>query len=84
MTARVFAPAEALAVGFVSAVLPDKAAAVARAVELAALIASKSPVAVQGTKAIIEYSREHGIDDGESGSEVSRLRGCRRVKRVVG
>jgi len=63
-TARVFAPQEALSVGFVSFVLPDKAAAIAQAEQTAALIAAKSPVAVQGTKAIVEYSRDHAIEDG--------------------
>lgn len=44
--------------------MPDKATAIAQAEQTAALIAAKSPVAVQGTKAIVEYSRDHAIEDG--------------------
>ena len=36
----------------------------AAAVELAAGIASKSPVAVQGTKINLVYSREHSVEEG--------------------
>jgi delta(3,5)-delta(2,4)-dienoyl-CoA isomerase len=52
-----------LAVGFVSRVCESKAAAVAAAVELAAKLASKSPVAVQGTKELLNHARDHSIDD---------------------
>ncbi len=34
-----------------------------QSIELASLIASKSPVAVQGTKIILNYSRDHSIRD---------------------
>lgn len=63
MTARDFSPQEALAVGFVSRVVPGKgkAAAVAAAVELAALMASKSPVAVQGTKELLNHARDSSV-----------------------
>ncbi|OAR02737.1 hypothetical protein LLEC1_07327 [Akanthomyces lecanii] len=63
MTARDFSPAEALAQGFVSQVLEDKAKAVAAAVDLASLLASKSPVAVQGTKELLNYGKEHTVAD---------------------
>lgn len=63
-TARVFDPAEALRMGFVSYVAPTKEAAFKVALDKASLIASKSPVAVQGTKNIIDYSRDHSVDDG--------------------
>lgn len=65
LSARPFGATEALRVGYVSEVLPTKDAAVKRALEIAGLIASKSPVAVQGTKAILDYSVDHGIADGE-------------------
>ena len=34
------------------------------AIETAKLIASRSPVAVQGSKISLNYSREHSTDDG--------------------
>jgi len=65
LTAQPFGAEEALRVGLVSEVLPTKDEAVKRAVEIAQLVASKSPVAVQGTKAILDYSVDHGVADGE-------------------
>ncbi|KAL5113663.1 hypothetical protein ACEQ8H_008450 [Pleosporales sp. CAS-2024a] len=64
LSARVFGPDEALQHGLVSRVYADKKEAVHHALELALLIASKSPVAVQGTKEIINYSRERTVADG--------------------
>lgn len=63
LTARDFGAAEALAVGFVSQVHESKAAALAAAVKTAAFIASKSPVAVQGTKELLNHSRDHTVED---------------------
>lgn len=63
MTARDFGAAEALAQGFVSQVHEDKATAIAAAVKLASLLASKSPVAVQGTKELLNYGKEHSVAD---------------------
>ena len=65
LTAREFDAQEALAVGFVSSVHENKAAALKRAHELAGIIASKSPVAVQGTKENLNYSRDHTVAEGE-------------------
>lgn len=64
LTARDFSAQEALQVGFVSGVYEDKNAAKGRALELATLISKKSPVAVQGTKEVINFSRDHTIADG--------------------
>ncbi|KAL5354977.1 ClpP/crotonase-like domain-containing protein [Aspergillus floccosus] len=64
LTARIFGAEEALRVGFVSGVYESKKAAVSAAVELGALMASKSPVAVQGTKEILNWSRDHSVQDG--------------------
>lgn len=64
LTARVFGAEEALRVGFVNAVHEDRQATLAAALELATLMASKSPVAVQGTKEILNYSRDHSVQDG--------------------
>lgn len=50
----------ALATGLVNAVLPDAAATVAHALELAREIAAKSPLAVAGSKLAINYARDHG------------------------
>ncbi|KAI1812607.1 enoyl CoA hydratase-like protein [Poronia punctata] len=65
LSARFFDAKEALAVGFVSRVLENKAAAVDAATKLAALIASKSPVAVQGTKEILNHARDHSVAESE-------------------
>lgn len=59
MTARDFSAEEALRQGFVSGVHGDKAATVAAALALAGTLAGKSPVAVQGTKELLNYGREH-------------------------
>lgn len=64
LSARIFGSDEALQHGLVSRVFEDKDKAVAGALELAGLIATKSPVAVQGTKQIINYSRERTVADG--------------------
>ncbi len=66
LTARDFGAAEALAVGFVSQVHESKAAALAAAVKTAGFIASKSPVAVQGTKELLNHSRDHTVEDSTS------------------
>ncbi|KAH6845149.1 ClpP/crotonase-like domain-containing protein [Chaetomium sp. MPI-CAGE-AT-0009] len=63
LTARGFDAAEALAVGFVSQVHESKATALAAAVKTAGFIASKSPVAVQGTKELLNHSRDHTVED---------------------
>lgn len=63
MTARDFSAQEALSVGFVSQVHEDKARAVKAGLDLAELLATKSPVAVQGTKELLNYGREHGTID---------------------
>ena len=65
LTARDWSAQEALQVGYVSGVYETKKAALERALELGKLIASKSPVAVQGTKEVLNFSRDHTIDDGK-------------------
>ena len=64
LSARVFGAEEAKSVGFVNAVFPSKADAIQGALDLAALIARKSPVAVQGTKELLNWSRDRGVIDG--------------------
>ncbi|XP_008307130.1 delta(3,5)-Delta(2,4)-dienoyl-CoA isomerase, mitochondrial isoform X2 [Cynoglossus semilaevis] len=64
LTARKMFADEAKSCGLVSRVFPDKEAMMAAALELAAEIAARSPVAVQGTKANLIYSRDHSVDEG--------------------
>lgn len=64
LTARIFGAEEANKVGLVSAVYEGKAQAVAEGLKLAILMATKSPIAVQGTKEILNYSRDHSVEEG--------------------
>jgi len=64
LTARKFTATEALTMGFVSRVCGSREATIKAAEEMAILIASKSPVAVVGTKVNLNYSRDHSVRDG--------------------
>jgi delta(3,5)-delta(2,4)-dienoyl-CoA isomerase len=55
---------EALEQGFVSKVVDDHKAVLAAALATATLIAEKSPVAAIGTKHILNYSRDHTVQEG--------------------
>lgn len=66
LTAREFGSEEALRVGFVSNVFEDKAQGMEGALGICKLIAEKSPVAVFGTKEILNFSRDRSIEDGRS------------------
>jgi len=68
LTARDWHADEALRVGFVSAVYDTKADALKKALDLGKLVATKSPIAVQSTKEVMNFSRDHTIIDGESGA----------------
>lgn len=61
LSARIFGAEEAFRVGFVSQVKETKAKAVEAAMELAALLAAKSPVAVQGTKELLNHARDNTV-----------------------
>ena len=50
----------AFAVGLVNQVLPDAAALLARAMELARNVAAKSPLAIAGSKLALNHARDHG------------------------
>lgn len=50
--------------GLVNAVLPDAAAVVTAALEMAARIASKAPLAISGSKAALNYARDHTVAEG--------------------
>lgn len=62
-TGRQFDADEALRFGFVSHVAADEPAARDAAFALARTIASKSPVAVRGTKEMCEYAESHSPDE---------------------
>lgn len=64
LTARTFGADEALRVGLVNGVYDSKDAAVNAALATAGLMAKKSPVAVQGTKELLNWSRDHSVQDG--------------------
>ena len=51
-------------IGFVSKVFPDSQSVVEAAIKTANIIASKSPIAVQGSKVNLEYSGDHSVTDG--------------------
>jgi enoyl-CoA hydratase len=59
-----FGAERAKELGFVNAVHPDQAGALAAARALAGRIAANSPLAVTGTKRVLEYCADKSIDDG--------------------
>lgn len=63
-TARKFGAQEAKDYGLVSKVYKDKEELLNSSIELAEVIASKSPVAIQSTKHHLNFSRDHGVDAG--------------------
>lgn len=62
-TARPFGASEAEKNGFVSRVVSNKAELLSEGLKLASLIASKSPVAVQGTKNILDAAWGRTVED---------------------
>lgn len=54
----------ALRSGLVNEVYPDKDALLAGARAMAEEIAANSPLAVQGTKQVLQYSEQHNLEDG--------------------
>ncbi|KAF7953090.1 hypothetical protein EAE96_006309 [Botrytis aclada] len=63
LSARVFGAEEALRVGFVTYVEPSKQNAIDKALAIAKLLAEKSPVAVQGTKELLNHARDNRLAD---------------------
>ena len=59
---RMFAD-EAKEYGLVNQVFDSQEAMLAKVMEIAAEIASKSPLAIYGTKEMINYTRDHSVDD---------------------
>lgn len=64
LTGRDFSAAEALTMGFVTRVCPDRNTLYTETDELAAQIAANAPLTVQGVKDVINYSRDHGVYPG--------------------
>jgi delta(3,5)-delta(2,4)-dienoyl-CoA isomerase len=67
-SARDFDAGEALGVGFVSQVHKTKADAVAAGIKMAAFWGEKSPVALQGTKELINHSKNHTVAESKPGN----------------
>jgi len=63
-TGRRMSAQRAYEVGLVQQVYADHDALVAGALETAREIASKSPLAIWGTKVAMNYARDHSVDDG--------------------
>ncbi|WP_434626650.1 crotonase/enoyl-CoA hydratase family protein [Chromobacterium sp. CV08] len=64
LTGRDMVADEALEAGLVNRVLPDADAVLAAALQSARLIAGKSPLAVRGSKEVLNYSRDRSVADG--------------------
>ena len=64
LTGRNFDTSEAKEMGLVNKVLPDESSLVEHVLKLASLIASKSPIAVQGSKVNLNFSRDNSVRDG--------------------
>ena len=70
LSGRIFDAEEAIRVGLVSCVAEKtpnggKDAVIKEALRWAAIVAEKSPVAVQGTKELLNWSRDRSVQDGE-------------------
>jgi enoyl-CoA hydratase/carnithine racemase len=64
LTGRDFGADEALKIGFITRICEDRESLIVEARKLAEEIAACSPLAVQGTKDVILYSRDRGIYPG--------------------
>jgi len=62
-TGRKFLAAEAQQFGLVNKVYPDQESMLAGVMEIAAQIAANSPLAVTGCKEMLNYSRDHSVQD---------------------
>ncbi|KAL5317812.1 hypothetical protein ACEPPN_014912 [Leptodophora sp. 'Broadleaf-Isolate-01'] len=65
LSARMFDADEALSVGLVSGVFVTKEEAFTEGLRQAGRIARKSPIAVQGTKELLNWSRDRTVADGQ-------------------
>ena len=62
-TGRRLGAAKALGYGLVNEVFDTQDAMIAGALQCAAEIAAKPPVAIWGTKQVVHYARDHSVDD---------------------
>lgn len=62
-TGRKFTATEAKDMGLVNAVYPDQESLIAGVLDVAKSIAKNSPLAVTGCKEMINYSRDHSVQD---------------------
>lgn len=63
-TGRRVSAEEAQSIGLVNRVFDSREALMAGVQEIAASIASKSPLAMRGTKEMLNYARDHSVADG--------------------
>lgn len=63
-TGRNMDAAEAQRAGFLNKVFDDRDALYAGVREIAATIAAKTPLATRGTKQVLNYTRDHSVEDG--------------------
>ncbi|MFK8022627.1 MAG: crotonase/enoyl-CoA hydratase family protein [Ilumatobacter sp.] len=63
-TGRKWSAGEALTAGFVNQLFPDHDALLTGVHDIAAQVASKSPMAIWGTKQTMHYTRDHSVADG--------------------
>jgi len=74
LTGRKFDSKEAFAAGLVSKTFSNREDLISECIKLAEIIASKSPIAVQGTKQNLIYSLEHTNQEGlEQIKEINKL-----------
>lgn len=62
-TGRKFGAQEAKEIGLINNVYPDQESMLASVMEIAATIAKNSPMAVTGCKEMLNYSRDHSVDE---------------------
>lgn len=70
LTAALFDAPTALHQGLLSKVSPTREQCILDGLDTARLIATKSPVAIQGTKFLLDYSREHTVQEGLQMTEI--------------
>ena len=85
-TGRRLPAQRALSCGLVNEVFDSQDAMLAAALQCAAEIAAKPPVAIWGTKQVVHYARDHGVDDAlrQMGWVQGAIWSNRHVREAVG